>query len=499
VLGTLTVDGTEAFLVGSKLLVLGQRAYRYPMMTGNKAAFAPMPSGSTITVVDVSNPTAMRVTSTMSVDGSYVAARAVDGVARIVLRTSPVGLDWVYPEDGTQAAQDRAEAQNRQVVHGSSLTNWSPHVTVTNAGGRTTRQGTLMACGSSYRPQALAGFGMLTVVTLDPADPARSASTSVLADGDLVYASTENLYVATNQWGRIVDDRTVEPSSTTLIHEFDISDRSNARYLASGSVRGTVLNQFSFSEHEGALRVATTDSATGSSSSQSYVSVLRRQGTALATVGQLGGIGQGERIYAVRFIGDLGYVVTFRQVDPLHVIDLSDPTRPRIAGELEIPGYSAYLHPVGDGLLLGVGQDVDANGRRAGSQLSLFDVSDPAHPRRVQQATLGSSGSSSPAEFDHHAFLWWPATKLAVLPLSQYDGTTSFAGAVGMHVSASSVSEAGRVQHPAQGQSGQPAQSPPIDRSLVVGGRLFTVSYAGVLASDLTTLKVLAWVPFPAS
>lgn len=495
VLGSLTVEGNEAFLVGSKLLVLGNGAYMYARPAGGRMAFAPMYGGSTIAVVDVSNPAAMRVTSKMSVDGSYVAARAVDGVARIVVRTGPNGLDFEYPQDGTKQAQDQATAHNRGVVRSSSLTNWSPHVTVTDGGGRTTRQGTLLSCGAAYRPPQLAGFGMLTVITLDPSDPARSASTSVMADGDMVYASTGRLYVATNQWGRIVDAQTVEPSTSTLIHAFDISNRTNARYLMSGSVRGTVLNQFSFSEYQGKLRVATTDQSSGGS--QSFMTVLADGPGTLVTVGQLGGLGQGERIYAVRFIGDTGYVVTFKQVDPLHVIDLSDPAHPRLAGELHIEGYSAYLHPVGDNLLLGVGQDVSSDGRRAGTQVSLFDVSNPANPKRLQHASLGTAGSSSPAEFDHHAFLWWAPTKLAVLPLSQYDQTRPFNGAVGMRVTPQSLTEAGRVQHPASQQSGQVAQSPAIERSLVVGGRLFTVSYAGVLASDLATLQDQAWVPFP--
>ena len=117
--------------------------------------------------------------------------------------------------------------------------------------------------------------------------------------------------------------------------------------------------------------------------SESAVTVLREQGGRLAQIGQVGGLGRGERIYAARFLGDVGYLVTFRQVDPLYTIDLSNPAAPKVAGELKITGYSAYLHPIGEDLLLGVGQEASEQGRRLGAQVSLFDVSDPASPKRL--------------------------------------------------------------------------------------------------------------------
>ena len=198
----------------------------------------------------------------------------------------------------------------------------------------------------------------------------------------------------------------------------------------------------------------------------------------------------------MRFIGTTGYVVTFRQVDPLYTIDLSDPTKPRVVGELKITGYSAYLHPIGEGLLMGVGQDATEEGRRTGSQVSVFDVSDPAAPKLLQKKSLGQGGST--AEFDPHAFLWWPATKLAVLPVTLYsttDRSQSFVGAVGLTASASQVDEVGRVKHPAR-QQGTYSYTPLIERSIVIGSSLFTMSQGGLLSSDLNTLADRAWVPF---
>ena len=150
--------------------------------------------------------------------------------------------------------------------------------------------------------------------------------------------------------------------------------------------------------------------------SQSLVSVLSVRGRQLVTVGSVGGLGRGETIRAVRFIGPVGYVVTFRQTDPLYTLDLSRPDRPRVVGELKLLGYSAYLHPVGDGLLLGLGEAADATGATSGLQMSLFDVSDPATPRRLAQVQV--TGAYSDAEGDHHAFTF--ADGLALAPYTRY-------------------------------------------------------------------------------
>ncbi len=206
----------------------------------------------------------------------------------------------------------------------------------------------------------------------------------------------------------------------------------------------------------------------------------------------MGGLGKGERIYAVRFLGDRGYVVTFRRTDPLYTLDLSDPTAPRVRGELKILGYSAYLHPVGEDRLLGVGQDATERGQAAGAQLSLFDVSNAAAPRRVAQAALGS-GSSTQAEFDPHAFLFWDPTRLGVIPLQRYSsGDQRFTGAVGFRVGRDALAEVGRLAHPER----QGAGVPPIGRSLVIGARLYTLSYDGLQAASLAGLVPVGFTPF---
>ena len=292
------------------------------------------------------------------------------------------------------------------------------------------------------------------------------------------------------------------PRTFVDVHEFDTSDPARPVYTASGSVPGHLLNQWSLSAHQGHLRIATTDGQfgfEGEGASESAVYVLRREGTRLVEAGRVSGLGKGERIYAVRYFGDYGFVVTFRQTDPLYTLDLSNPAAPRVAGELKVPGFSAYLHPVGPGLLLGVGQNADeADGRRLGVQVSLFDVSNLAAPARVANLTMEPE-SSTEVEHEHRAFLWWPAAKRAVLPYmrAHWDEKTQrdagFFGALALDVDGG-VREAGRLTHIAEGNP-DPWWAQ-IRRAVVVGDTLYTMSERGLLASDVDDLSERGFLEF---
>jgi len=270
--------------------------------------------------------------------------------------------------------------------------------------------------------------------------------------------------------------------------------------VASGAVRGYLLNQFSLSEYQGNLRVASTEEPdwwsppeAAARPSESLVTVLAERDGRLAQVGQVDGLGRGERTYAVRFLGPRGYLVTFRQTDPLFTLDLSDPAHPAVRGELQIPGFSSYLHPIDETTLIGVGQAADDGGRVQGTQVSLFDVSDLTAPRRIAQRSLDTDWSE--AESDHHAFLWWPARNLLVLPVQTYGetGATSFLGAVGLDVTrATGITPIARVRHP--DDPDRPGS--PVRRSVVVGDALYTVSDTGVLGSSLDTLAPRGWAAF---
>jgi uncharacterized secreted protein with C-terminal beta-propeller domain len=277
---------------------------------------------------------------------------------------------------------------------------------------------------------------------------------------------------------------------TTEIHEFDVSRGARTDYRASGSVAGFLLNQWSLSEYRGDLRVASTDlplwwTPSAQRESESRVTVLADRGGALVEAGHAGGLGRGERVYAVRFIGDVGYVVTFRQVDPLYTLDLADPAHPRVLGELVLRGYSAYLHPIGKDLLLGIGQDATDDGRVTGTKLELFDVSDLRRPVRLDTAPLGPG--SSEVEYDHHALLFWPARSLAVLPVQIGNVKTPFVGAIAYRVARRNLDQLARITHP---------ETAPVRRSVVVGDRLYTVSDRGVKASRLDSFADVDWVAF---
>jgi len=309
----------------------------------------------------------------------------------------------------------------------------------------------------------------------------------VMAGAQVVYGSSGSLYVASRRYVRALELGSDVPEGTrTEIHRFDVSNPAKTVYKASGSVPGFILNNYALSEYKGDLRVATTEEppwingAPGTSASR--VTVLRQAGSKLDPVGAVGGLGQGERIFGVRFMGERGYVVTFRQIDPLYTLDLSDPTAPKVAGELKIPGYSAYLHPVGENLLLGVGR------QNQNVKASLFDVSNLATPREVTNLQFANGATS--VETEPHAFLFWAPKKLVVMPLQTYQPL--FTGAVGLRIAPTALTEVGRISHNVAARP-EPA---PVERSLVIGDKLYSLSYQGLSTSSVETLGTLGYTAF---
>ncbi len=499
----LAQGASELLLHGDRLLVLSHVVGAVPVPGSRTGIRAPTPvqMRSVVTEVDVGNPARMRVVRTLELEGMHLGARLVGRSVRIVL-AAPLGLGLPFEPPATPGPEEtaRAAARNAAIVRAADARSWLPSYTVRTARGKTTAAGSLVQCRDIRRPPTFAGFGLVTVLTfdldrgLDPID-----SDAVVSDGRVVYASRTRLYVATERWDRrLLDGRPAPGGTRTQIHAFDIASPTRTHYRATGSVAGVLLSQWSLSEHRGVLRVASTELPLWwggpQLDSEAAVTTLDERGGVLAQLGRVGGLGRGERVYAVRFAGDVGYVVTFRQVDPLYTLDLSAPARPLVLGELKIRGYSSYLHPLGGNLLLGIGQDATDEGRVLGVQASLFDVSDLRRPRRLDALSLGPSWSA--AENDHHAFLWWPRARLAVIPVVA-SGERPFTGALGLTVDGRSLSVSGRVAHVAVG--GAQATEPggvPILRSLVVGSTLYTVSELGMKASSLTTFADVGFVRF---
>jgi hypothetical protein len=359
--GTLALgDGDHRLLLdGTRLLVMTttQSGGDVRPLDGPTASstvpYDPEPPVTRLLLVSLANPAAPVGVDSVSIDGYVLAARLVGGVARVVVRTEPT-LDYVTPSGGSAEDVAAATARNRQIVEASTLGDWLPQVHTDGSGTGTP----LLDCADVSMPPEYAGLGFSSVLTVGLAGPlADHHAVGVLAGSDLVYSSPSTLYLTSTRWESWRPPEQAADPTRTDIHAFDITAPTSATFLGSGRIAGRLLNQFSLSEHEGVLRVAsTTDPPWWVESpppGESRVTTLRLTSGALAQVGLVTGLGVDEQIFGVRFLGDLGYVVTLRQVDPLHVIDLSDPAHPAVLGELEIPGYSAYLHPVAEGLLVG--------------------------------------------------------------------------------------------------------------------------------------------------
>jgi uncharacterized secreted protein with C-terminal beta-propeller domain len=488
-----------------------------------------------VSIYNVSNPAAPVLFNTTHLEGITVAGRAVDNRLRLVLNTSfGQRVAQKFPAPGSlnsQADVDKAIKVNRKIVATVPASDWLPRRYTVDANGARGPIETVLPCSQVGRPADSSGLGLTWVATVDlnvpnPSPVVRGAA-GVVANAGVVYSSPDTLYVATQRFW--TGGRPSNASVTTELHAFSLRAADGARWLASGRFNGTLLNQFSMSEHDGAIRIASTRFDAGfGGTTESGVQVMMLDSAdnrRLKVVGEVWGLGTNENIYAVRFVGPTGYVVTFRQVDPLYVLDLSDRRAPRMVGELKIPGYSAYLHPIGDGLLLGIGQDATEQGRRTGAQVSLFDVADPSKPTRLAAIPVGSNTA---AEYDHRAFLWWPATRDVLLPTMsvQPNGFPTY----GVNVTrvgskaTPTLTNRGLVTHEKYSTSATtpPASTPPttnprgvapapapiiapppefptapIVRSMIVSGDMVTVSSNGLLVSDLTQLGDKRWVPFP--
>ncbi|SCL22423.1 Secreted protein containing C-terminal beta-propeller domain [Micromonospora nigra] len=472
----------ELLLRGDRALVLADSVSLLPARPEPAAGARlrpgpPAERGARLLLVDLAGTP--RVLGTYRIRGTAVDARLTADTARVAIRTA-ARFDFPHPKRGTQ--ESRVEA-NRSVIANSGIDAWLPAYEWTDGDQRHTGR---VGCDRLSRPDRLTGTTTLTLLSFDltgdrlgDGDPV-----SVAADADTVYATASNLYLA---GVRPVPGRPWTPRWTptpgeqiTEIHQFDTAAAGRPRYLATGAVSGWLVNQYALSEWQGHLRVATTtgDLWGRERTSESAVRVLRRVDSALVETGAVGGLGRGERIYSVRYLGDRAHVVTFRQTDPLYSLDLTDPRRPRVTGELKITGYSAYLHPMPDGHLLGVGQEADARGRTQGVQVSLFDVRDPAKPSRTARWHL--PGATTAVEFEPHAFLHQPETGLVALPVN---GDVRL-----LRVGGDSIADLGAVSHP--GNQGR------VERSLLVDGVLWTVSDTGLRASDPTTAASLAWLPW---
>jgi uncharacterized secreted protein with C-terminal beta-propeller domain len=378
-------------------------------------------------MVDVSNPASPQTIKDIQVDGYLVSSRITGGNLHVITQFLPnlPPLDIWY--DGSQEDKETVAEANKKTLAALTLDDFVPTYTVNDACGVAVEKGRAVATSDFIKPQEESGGSMVTIITIDMADPAADfTSTGFVADVQNIYASTQSLYLVSTLYHYAEDTYDQEgfviwsnPTFETRIHKFDLGD--TVTYAAAGKVDGEILNQFSLGEYNGVLRIATTTGYTWDQTSKNHVFCLQNNNGKLDVIGSIRDIAPGERLYSARFMGDKGFLVTFVQVDPLFTLDLSDPRNPRVAGELKVPGFSTYLHPLNDQYLLSIGEDTQSEGdivKINGLQLSIFDISDFAHPMLLHTEKIGDRGTYSEALYNHKAVTFWAEKNLLALPVN---------------------------------------------------------------------------------
>ena len=315
---------------------------------------------------------------------------------------------------------------------------------------------------------------------------------SYLGAGEEIYASKENLYVTKTKYDY---ERKNKTSITTEIYKFNLNN-ANCTFAKAGDVPGSVLNQFSMDECNGYFRIATTDSTSwNSESNTNNLYVLNEN---LETIGKIEGLAKGERIYSVRFMGNRAYMVTFVETDPLFVIDLSNPTTPTVLGELKIPGYSKYLHPYDETHLIGIGEDTEVvnygYGDRVvtnGMKMAMFDVTDPNNPQELYNVKIGEKGTYSELLYNHKALLFSKEKNIIAFPISitENDYKVTFQGAIVYGVSLEKGFELKtKISNSATDYDRYYSRNR-VERIIYIKDTLFTLSNGLIKAVDLNTFE----------
>jgi len=344
-----------------------------------------------------------------------------------------------------------------------------------------------------------------------------------------VYASKNGIYLASNVWLPDNDPPIIReakaiimPGGTqkTVVNKFGLSD-GTIGFIGQGSVPGRVLNQFSMDEFEGNFRVATTAGQIWGGQSTNNVYILDKE---METIGKLEDLAPGERIYSARFMGNKGYMVTFKDTDPLFVIDLSDARNPRVLGKLKIPGYSDYLHPIDETHLIGIGKDTIESAKAGfawyqGLKMAVFDVSNVSNPIEMHKMVIGDRGTDSYALHDHKAFLYDKKKELLVLPIMLAEipedekkplderqmwpsyGEPVFQGAFVFRLTLENgFEERGRITHITPEEELKRGfyfgSEYSVKRSLYIGNVLYTLSEKMLKANALDTLAKLKELAF---
>jgi len=478
---------------------------------------------SKITVVDASNRRAPRVARELYLEGSYQTARLVERSVRVgsysYLNVPSVDYWKYYWYNTTNLSIDQREAAAKQAVADLTLADMVPRIyerlpdrtfnTINLAGAD---------CASFHRPTDSHGRGVTSLVTIDLSDGAsRIDSEQIVTNYATLYASTDYLYLAEGAhdwwwfwWNPRVDD-------ITNVHAFDISKPGETRYVGSGRVTGTINDSFSMGEKDGILRLASTTNRFNRwwldpeerQESANHVFTLEPEGGKLVHVGHLGGLASGERIWSARFVGDRAFIVTFRNVDPLFAVDLSDPAQPRVLDELKVPGVSTYIQPIDGQRLLTIGYQGDDQGLNWRGQVSLFDATNPNHLGLLDTQPLSNGQYSwSEALYEHKAFQYWAPRKLLAVPVSSYGSSADPGDPYGWYYTSQlqliSVGEDGLASYGTIDHSDYYNRDTTrqwvytdIRRSIFMGDFIYAISDRGISVHKLADLSLVTDAELP--
>jgi uncharacterized secreted protein with C-terminal beta-propeller domain len=401
--------------------------------------------GVTVTVLDITDRAAPQMLQETKLDGDYFDARAADNFVYIVARSefNPPAPKIICQDD---TAEDRAAYMKTLYPDGylwadtvipaqkcvyESVEDYSarastfvndvlPHYTTYDKDGHVVRSGLLVDATDIYGDGGKFSSQLYALLTIDIAspDPGPIATTGVLTGSDgyvsqqpVLFASAGSLYLFDAK-----STNNPEEAVVTQVWQIQFSKTTGEiRPIATGQLPGTVLNQFSIDETDGFLRVATTNMSPTASRTENNVFVLREDSGLLEFVGGIQDLAPTETIFSVRFFGDRGIVVTFRQIDPLFTIDLSDPAQPKVAGALKLPGFSTYIQPIDRDHVLTFGKG-GPNGWDGPPQISLFNIRDLQRPTLIDQAYVGTRTWSEDAWKDHHAVAYFPEYNVLAIP-----------------------------------------------------------------------------------
>ncbi|MBT8469317.1 MAG: beta-propeller domain-containing protein [Deltaproteobacteria bacterium] len=480
-----------------------------------------------ITVIDLSGeaPEALRE---VYVDGWYTSSRRHGSIVRAVVQSSmqrpgtvPYLYDFLYNGETYPETREaeillaRAWAvKAEEAIRATALKDWVP-VWGERVDGEIQEQP--VQCSDFYSPApGLTNYGLTQIVGLDIETDSDTQITSILGQASQVYANGEAMVLTQPDWTFF--ERGVN-SDRTAVHRFAVSfDQQRTPYQGSGFVQGTVNDQFSIDERGGIIRIATTRTTWPNQSpggvapdvwvpptTDNLVSTLKLVGNSLELAGSTPPLAEGERIFSARFIGDLAYIVTFRQVDPLFAIDLSNPESPKVLGELKIPGFSDYMHPLGDDHLLTIGRDVDeVTQRDNGTALQIFDVSDPVNPMLAHKALVGEGYSE--ANHNHKAFNFYADKGLLAFPFVSYEGnfsstlelwdvsaTNGFGRRGAVDHSDLLLDDCGGIGYPVDEFFYQCGYQPQVTRGVFISGDdqefIYSISHGGVRVHDVDDLS----------